>query len=45
MKNEVVIIGAGNSGRGMLGEMFYNDGQYHVVFADIDSELVNGLRT
>lgn len=44
MKNEVVIIGAGNSGRGMLGEMFYNDGQYHVVFADIDSELVNGLR-
>ena len=44
MKNEVVIIGAGNSGRGMLGEMFYNDGQYHVVFADIDSKLVNGLR-
>ena len=44
MENEVVIIGAGNSGRGMLGEMFSNDGQYHIIFADIDSELVDGLK-
>ena len=29
MKEEVVIIGAGRSGRGMLGEMYYTDGQYY----------------
>ena len=44
MKEEVVIIGAGRSGRGMLGEMYYTDGSYHITFADRDASLVSGLR-
>lgn len=39
----ITIIGAGRSGRGMLGEMFYSEGGYRLVFADIDSSLVRGL--
>ena len=44
MKKDVIIVGSGNSGRGMLGELFFKDGQYHVIFADIDSDLVSGLK-
>ena len=29
----VTIIGAGRSGRGMLGEMFYQEKNYSIVFA------------
>ena len=39
----ITIIGAGRSGRGMLGEMFYSEGGFRLVFADIDSNLVRGL--
>ena len=39
----VTIIGSGRSGRGMLGEMFYSEGGFALVFADIDSDLVKGL--
>ena len=39
----VTIIGAGRSGRGMLGEMFYQEKNYSIVFADIDTGLVQGL--
>lgn len=43
-KKEVLIIGAGNSGRGMLGEMFYQDG-WDITFCDNDTALVDGLRS
>lgn len=39
----VTIIGTGRSGRGMLGEMYHGAG-YHITFADIKDELVDGLR-
>lgn len=42
-KGTVLIIGAGRSGRGMLGELFDAD-NYQLVFADNDSQLVEGLR-
>ena len=40
----VVIIGSGRTGRGMFGEMFYLEGGFDLVFADIDSELIGALR-
>ena len=43
-KQKVVIIGAGRTGRGMLGEMFYSEGDYQITFADNNSDLVAGLR-
>ena len=43
MKKTVVIIGSGRSGRGMLGELYHADG-YHLIFADNDQKLVDGLR-
>ncbi|MCD8221636.1 MAG: hypothetical protein LUD07_05510 [Clostridiales bacterium] len=42
-QKRVVIIGAGRSGRGMLGELYDRDG-YKITFADIRDELVDGLR-
>lgn len=42
MKN-VLIVGAGRSGRGMLGELYDADG-FHVTFADVDSNLCSGLK-
>lgn len=42
-KKKVLIIGAGNSGRGMLGELFYQDG-WEITFCDNDASLVQGLR-
>lgn len=41
----VVIIGSGRTGRGMLGQMFYAEGDCDVVFADIDRKLVEALRS
>lgn len=41
-KGKVVIIGSGRSGRGLLGELSYQDG-YEITFADIDQELINKL--
>lgn len=43
LDKHVLIIGSGRSGRGMLGEMFYNAG-YQITFADRDAKLVEGLR-
>ncbi len=42
-KPMVTIIGSGRSGRGMLGEMFYSEGSFDLVFADVNSDLVKGL--
>ena len=33
----VTIIGSGRTGRGMLGELFYSEKNFDLVFADIDS--------
>lgn len=43
-KGNVVIIGSGRSGRGLLGELLYKDG-YDITFADIDQKLVDKLKT
>ena len=40
---KVLIIGAGRSGRGMLGELYDAD-QFNVTFADVNSNLIEGLR-
>ena len=40
---KVLIIGAGRSGRGMLGELYDAD-QFNITFADINSNLIEGLR-
>lgn len=39
----VTIIGAGRSGRGMLGELYDRDG-FHIIFADVRDDLVEGLK-
>ena len=38
-----VIFGAGNVGRGFLGQLFCESG-YHVTFVDIDAPLIGALR-
>lgn len=43
MNREVIIIGSGNSGRGMLGELFFND-NWKIVFADINVQLTDLLK-
>lgn len=40
---KVLIVGSGRSGRGMLGEL-YDKAGYRPVFADINSELLDGLK-
>lgn len=40
---EALIVGAGLSGRGMLGEM-YNSDNFDITFADTNSELIDGLK-
>lgn len=40
----VVIVGAGQTGRGMFGALFYKEGCYELTFADTDAALVRGLR-
>jgi mannitol-1-phosphate 5-dehydrogenase len=37
-----VMYGAGNIGRGFLGQLFYNSG-YHTVFIDIDKTVIDEL--
>lgn len=39
MSRTVVIIGAGRSGRGMLGELYSRSG-FHIIFADKDKETL-----
>ena len=41
-KGNVVIIGAGRSGRGLHGEFCYKDG-YLITFGDINAELIDQL--
>ncbi|MCT1901959.1 hypothetical protein [Oceanobacillus sojae] len=43
MNKKVVVIGAGCSGRGYLGELLYLDG-WDVIYADIDKALTNQLK-
>lgn len=40
----VTIIGAGRTGRGMFGELFFSEGGFDLAFADVDAGLVEGLR-
>lgn len=42
MEKKAVMFGAGNVGRGFLGQLFHESG-YEVVFVDIDEELVAAL--
>ncbi len=42
MDSSAVIFGAGNVGRGFLGQLFSESG-YAVVFVDVDEPLVRGL--
>ena len=39
----VVIIGAGRSGRGLHGEFCYKD-NYNITFADIDADLIHKMK-
>ena len=39
---KAVMIGAGNIGRGFIGQIFHDSG-YHVVFVDVDSGIVDKL--
>lgn len=42
MAESAIVFGAGNIGRGFIGQLFSESG-YDVVFVDIDEELVNKL--
>lgn len=42
MSKEAVIFGAGNIGRGFIGQLFCDSG-YHVTFVDIDQDLISAL--
>lgn len=44
MKSISVIFGAGNIGRGFIGQLFSESG-YEVVFVDVDEILINTLNT
>ncbi|MHB1295130.1 MAG: mannitol dehydrogenase family protein [Anaerolineae bacterium] len=44
MRQKAVIFGAGNVGRGFLGQLFSESG-YEVVFVDIDQPLIEAMRT
>ena len=41
---KVTIIGAGRTGRGTFGELFYSEGGFDIAFADINPDLVRSLR-
>lgn len=43
MSRTVVIIGAGRSGRGMLGELYSRSG-FHIIFADKDKETLKCMQ-
>lgn len=40
---ELLVLGAGNIGRAVVGSMFYNGG-YHLTFGDVATALVDTLR-
>ena len=42
MSKEAVIFGAGNIGRGFIGQLFCESG-YRVTFVDIDQDLISAL--
>ncbi|MHB0857944.1 MAG: mannitol dehydrogenase family protein [Anaerolineae bacterium] len=44
MRQKAVIFGAGNVGRGFLGQLFSESG-FEVVFVDIDQPLIEALRS
>ena len=44
MSKKAVIYGAGNIGRGFVGQLFY-ESDYETVFIDIDKELIDQLNT
>ena len=41
-KKQAVIYGAGNIGRGFIGQLFYESG-YEIVFIDVNKNLINLL--
>ena len=41
---KVTIIGAGRTGRGTFGELFFSEGSFDIAFADINADLVRALR-
>lgn len=41
-KKNVVVIGAGMSGRGYIGELLFKEG-WDITFADIDEDLINKM--
>jgi len=41
-EKKAVMIGAGNIGRGFIGQILHESG-YHVVFVDVDDEIVGKL--
>jgi len=44
MRRKAVIFGAGNVGRGFLGQLFSESG-YSLTFVDIDQPLIKTLRS
>ena len=42
MKEQAVIFGAGNIGRGFIGQLFSESG-YEVIFVDVDQDLIAAL--
>ena len=44
MRRKAVIFGAGNVGRGFLGQLFSESG-YEITFVDIDESLIEALRS
>ena len=41
---KAVMIGAGNIGRGFLGQIFHDSG-YEVVFVDVDTEIIGKINS
>ena len=41
---KITIIGAGRTGRGTFGELFFSEGGFDIAFADINADLVHALR-
>lgn len=41
-KRTAIVFGAGNIGRGFIGQLFSESG-YHVVFSDVDAGLIEAL--
>lgn len=41
----IVVIGSGRTGRGMIGQLFFAEKGFDLIFADIDAELVRTMRS